>query len=86
MIVHWGRLNRGRRWHVLVDDGFSAMCDPGKLAVERNVSLPPEGGLACPRCAEEVRDLFNAMQAALRQQRRPEPDDELPLDTTASIH
>jgi len=93
MIVHWGRVNRGRNWHVVVDEGQAALCDPGKLAVEVSISLPPIGGFVCPRCQDEVRDLANAVHAALGQQRPRVPEAEEPdippglgLDIAGSIH
>lgn len=69
MIVHWGRVNRGRVWHVLVDDGEQAMCDPKWVAVEVTEGQPPTGGFVCPRCKDAIDDLFNAVTAAIRAQR-----------------
>jgi hypothetical protein len=69
MIVHWGRVNRGRVWHILVDDGVSAMCDPGRLAVEVTEGQPPLGGFVCPSCKGATDDLFKAVTEAIRRQR-----------------
>jgi hypothetical protein len=63
VIIRWGRLDRGRVWHLL-DAAGATFCDDGTLAVEVNQGLPPEGGRPCPRCAHLAADLAGSAGAA----------------------
>lgn len=82
MNVEWGRLHRGRVWHVARplavgqpgSDGLSVpLCsERPTIVVEVTQGQPPVGALVCPRCQDDVDGLYAAITEALRNQRSRE--------------
>jgi hypothetical protein len=78
--VEWGRVNRGRVWHLVRpfavgQEVFVPICaSQPSLAVEVTRGQPPLGAIVCPRCQADVDDLYAAVTEAIRNQRVREPD------------
>lgn len=69
--IEWGRVNRGRVWHIMATadrgdvSGDELLCGEVEYVKEVTQGLPPMGGTPCARCLRKVDELTSAARCAL---------------------